>query len=471
MKKSSVKLLIIISFLFTATNANAMPTVSDVILSPFKAIAKPFVWWRHGYENKVDEYKVEITYNLELDGKPLTVTKAINCEIYEGVFRWDSDGIKRPSRRVVESVRQITHKIPETGEILILPIPGYCEVDKPFKEEKTTDKNGKTKIKIIPISNQTKSFSKLSDKVIQSLAIVKFDKENPSQIDRIERVISPKLYESPNARVKLKSYSFITDTNLEPVDPRVENRFSWINGEAKSDKLPRWGTYTEEDKGVYAAFGMFKYPKEIWSKIPTVNDFIAKVLDQTKSNRNQEDLLHLSYDDKKYQELGIKKALEDAKRYLADLQSYHSLDRYIGSHGIAGDTETSILAKMIADSYGIMVRNKKAEQGKRWVAKEGKEKEFQEIYKNSNYRDYYYPFIFNKEEKIWEVAEDKNGILVIQRRNDGKEFKGDIVGEYRSADEYKIKNKKYDQKTEFMLYDPRNEELILVPSGHGIRLK
>lgn len=135
-----------IFFLFlTTNNSNAMPTVSDVILSPFKAIAKPFVWWRYGYESKVDEYKVEITYNLELDGKPLTITRAINCEIYEGRFRSNRDGEKRLTRRAQRTVDQITYKIEETGEVLILPIPGYCDIDsldvnRKDKEEKPNQK-------------------------------------------------------------------------------------------------------------------------------------------------------------------------------------------------------------------------------------------------------------------------------------------------------------------------------------------
>ncbi|OFW80270.1 MAG: hypothetical protein A2887_06030 [Alphaproteobacteria bacterium RIFCSPLOWO2_01_FULL_40_26] len=459
-----LSLAIISFFLLLATNnsnANAMSTVSQVLLSPLKIITKPFQWWRYGYENKTDEYKVEITYNLELDGKPLTVTKAINCEIYEGVFRWDSDGIKRPSRRVVESVRQITHKISETGEILILPIPGYCEVDKPFKEEKTTDTNGKTKVKIIPIPNQTKSFSKMGDKVIQSLAIVKFDKENPNRIDRIERVISPRVYESPSARVKLKSYSFTTETNLEPVDPKIENRFSWINGSAKSDKLPRWGTYKDEDKGVYVAFGMFKYPKEIWSKIPAVNDFITKVLDQTKGSRKREDLLYLSSEDKKYQELGTEKALKDAKYYLAGMQSYNSLDRYFGSLGI--NEEEPWIAIFLAKGTNIRV---KGEDKKMFVPRE-KENEWQQLVKNSNYRDYYHPFIFNKEEKIWEEAGDKKGWLLTEKINNPESISlrknAYDVNTYGWNTKYKISGNLFEDKSGKMVlfYNSETKELIL----------
>lgn len=62
-------------FFLSTTNSQAIPTTSEILLSPLKVITKPLQWWLHGYENKVDEYKAEITYNLELDGKPLTITK------------------------------------------------------------------------------------------------------------------------------------------------------------------------------------------------------------------------------------------------------------------------------------------------------------------------------------------------------------------------------------------------------------
>ena len=467
MKTLFFAILIANLLIFIPYKANAM-TVGEIVTYPFKIIAKPIQWWRYGWEKKVDEYKVEITYDLKFDNKPLTITKAINCEIFEGVFRWDSDGIKRPSRRVVESVRQITHEITKTGEVLILPIPGYCTVDKPFREKKVTTKNGKVKTEIIPIKNQTKSFSKLSDKVIQSPAIVKFSKENPKQIDYIERIISPKLYESKHAKIKIKSFSFRVESKEMPIntklaDPKIENRFAWINGEAKTNKLPRWGTYKDEDKGIYSAFGMFKYPKEIWSKIPTINDFITKVLDQAKNSKKQKDLIYFSYDSKEYQELGVAKVIKDAKRYLADLQSYHSLDRYFGKYGI-NEVDTSV-ARIITIGTDIM---KKEGNGK-WVV--AKEMEWRQLVKNSNYRDYYYPFIFNKKERIWEEAEDKKGLLLIYRTSDGKNANSNITVYHRTTGDFKIKNRKFDKKTEFMLYDSRNEELILVPDGNGFILK
>jgi hypothetical protein len=218
---------------------------------------------------------------------------------------------------------------------------------------------------------------------------------------------------------------------------------------------------------------MFKYPKEIWSKIPTVNEFITKVLDQTKDSKNQEDLLYLSAENENYQELGVEKALKDAKFYLVNSQSYNSLDRYIGSYGIAGDVERSLLAKMIADGHGIMMRNSKAKLGKGWVVKKGEEKEFQKIYGISNYRDYYYPFIFNKEEKWWEEAEDKKGWLLIERTVSRNNLNNNDVpqGEFRSIGRFKIGKRRYEKREEFFLYNLKSAELVIVPEGQAINLK
>lgn len=460
-----------------------MPSVSDVVLFPFKVIsyplkivAKPFVWWRYGYERKVDEYKVEITYNVEFDNKPLTITRAINCEIFEGNFRWASDGIKRPSRRVVESVRQVTYKIPETGEILILPIPGYCQVDKPFKEEKVTSKNGKTKVKIIPIKNRTKSFSKLSDKVIQSPAIVRFNKDNPKEIDYIERIISPKLYESKHVRIKIKSFSFRIESKEKSIDtqlvvPKIENRFAWINGESKSDKLPRWGTYLEEDKGAYAAFGMFKYPKEIWSKIPTINAFIVKILEQEKSAKDQKDFLYISSENQHYQKLGVKKVLDDAKRYLVGQQSYNSLDKYFGGLGI-NEIDTSI-ARVMTIGTDIM----KKEKSSKWVVNEEKEVEWRKLVRKTNYRDYYSPFIFNEKERAWEEAEGKKGLLIINKVQDAELINirksAYDVNMYVWNSEYKFCGNIFENKTGMiaLIYDVITKELILFSSDSATYLK
>jgi hypothetical protein len=458
-------------------NANAMK-ISEVLTLPFKVITKPIQWWQYGWERKTGEYKTKITYDLKYNNKAIKVSKVIDCTIYEGSFKWQNDGIRRPSRKVVRSVNQVTYEIAETGEILILPIPGYCFVDKPFEEEKTTDKNGKTQVKIIPIPNKTRSFVELKKEVIQSLAIVKFKKENPSEIDYIERIISPKLHFSENVPIKIISTSVEVETKQNPieeksVDPNIENRFSWINGDSKSDKLPRWGTYKDEDKGVYSAFGMFKYQKEIWSKVPKLDKFISKVLELEKGNESQEDLIYLSYDNEKYQEIGIKDAIKDAKYYLAGLQSYYSLDRYFGRLGIAGDTEVSILAKTIADGDGIMevIKGKDIYLGQKWVPKKGKEGEFQEIYKKSNYRDYYHPFTYNEKEKIWEESLGRKGVLMIYRVSNGNQSDIKRTGKFRMFSDCKIKNKIFDKKAEFMIYDKINQELILVPIGDGINLR
>ncbi len=418
-----------------------MPTVSDVILSPFKS----------GYESKVDEYQVEITYNLELDGKPLTITKAINCEIYEGKSKSNRDGEKRLTRRAKRTVDQITYKIEETGEVLILPIPGYCDID-------SLDVNRKDKEEK---PNQKKSFARLSDKWIPSFSIVKFSKENPDQIDRIERVISPKYYESSTTRIKLKSFEVKNGSNLEPLNSEIENRFLWIDGRSKSDKKNPWGLYKEEDKGVYTAFGIFIYPKEIWSKIPKINDFIAKAV---KENPNEE-ILYLSNNEDKWKKIGIEEALKEAQYYLADLQSNYSINRYFGEYGIRGKTEVSLLAKTIADSYGIMVHDNNAEFGKGWIPIREKEKEFEEIYKKSNYRDYYHPFTFNEKDGLWEeCSKDKAGVLIIQRINNIKliniKEKAYDLDSYAWSSKFKINHGIYSTGWA-LIYDKNSKRLII----------
>jgi len=455
--KTNLRLLTtsIFFLLLTTTNSSAMPTFSDAILSPFRVVASPFVWWRHGYENKVDEYKVEITYNLELDGKPLAVTRAINCEIYEGRLRSNRDGEKRLTRRAQRTVNQITYKIEGTGEVLILPIPGYCDID-------SLDVNRKDKEEK---PNQKKSFVRLSDKWIPSFSIAKFSKENPDQIDRIERIISPKYYESLNARIKLKSFEVQNSSNLEVLNPEVENRFLWIDGRSKSDKKNPWGRYKEEDKGVYAAFGVFIYPKEIWSKIPKINDFITKAINE---NPNEE-MLYISSNEDKWKGIGIEEVVKEAQYYLADLQSNYSINRYFGENGVRGKTEVSLLAKTVADGYGIMMRDKDAEFGKGWTPIKGKEKEFEEIYKKSNYRDYYHSFTFNEKENLWEECKDKKGFLVIQRINDAQLInirkKAYDLDSYALNSKFKINHNSYN--TEGSLIYDKNSKSLIIPHANS----
>lgn len=460
-----------ILFIIPTTNLNAMPTVSEVLLSPLKIITKPIQWLRYGWENKVDEYKVQITYNLEFDGKPLIITKAINCEIFEGSFRPDNDGIRRPTRRVSATVDQITHKISETGEILILPVPGYCVVDKSHKEEKITDKNGKTKLEITPIANKTKSFGKFTNDVIMSLAIAKFDSKN--HLERIERVLSPKYYDSENARIKLISYEAKAEDDNNPIDkqipiatPEIDNRFSWIDGIYKREKKTY---YQSDDKGVYSAFGAFIYPKEIWSKIPIVNDFITKAI---KFYPDQETIC-ITRDDKNFTKEEINKSLNETYRYLADIQSFYNIKRYFGSRGINGGVEASILAKTIAESYGLMVTTKgKTLAEMMWIPKLGKEKEFAEIYKKSNYRDYYHPFTYNHQEKLWEVDESGKGLLLIEKVSDGKNFNNKDSGEFRTFGRFKIKEGTYgDKVSDTILYNNITKELSLITTGHQFYLK
>lgn len=428
-----------------------MPTFSDAILSPFRVVARPFVWWRHGYENKVDEYKVEITYNLELDGKPLAITRAINCEIYEGRLRSNRDGEKRLTRRVQRTVNQITYKIEETGEVLILPIPGYCDID-------SLDVNRKDKEEK---PNQKKSFARLSDKWIPSFSIVKFSEENPDQIDRIERIISPKYYESLSARIKLKSFEVQNSSNLEALNPEVENRFLWIDGRSKSDKKNPWGRYKEEDKGVYAAFGVFIYPKEIWSKIPKINDFITKAINE---NPNEE-MLYMSSNEDKWKRIGIEEAVKEAQYYLADLQSNYSMDRYFGGYGINEKEENSLSREL---AYREKLLEQKANHEK-WTLINGKENEWQELVKKSNYRDYYHPFTFNEKENLWEECKDKKGFLVIQRINDAQLInirkKAYDLDSYAWNSKFKINHNSYN--TGWSLIYDKNSKSLIIPHANS----
>ena len=472
--KMNLKLLItsIFFLLLITTNSNAMPTVSEVILSPFKIITKPLQWLLIGWENKVDEYQVEITYNLEFDGKPLTVTKAINCEIYEGKIKNSGYGMKMPTRRVMESVNQIIHKIEETNETLILPVPGYCVVDEPYKEEKTADK----KVKIIPISNQKKLFGKFSDKMIMSLAIVKFSKENPDQIDRIERVLSPKYYQSENARIKLKSYNTRVATkenpisaDIEMVNPEIESRFSWINGKAlgyssMDEKYP-FGNYKPQDSGVYATFGVFVYPEEIWSKIPKVGEFIYKIARENPS----QDFFYLAQKDKKL--AGMEEVVESARYYMTKGGSVSSIiDSYFGVWGI-NDPEPWA-AIFLARGTGIRI---KGEDGKMFVPKE-KEKEWNELVKKSNYRDYYHPFTYNDKEKLWEVYGGKKGWMVMQKLNDGSYLGGKAIAASSESGfnmKFKINNHNFsgDQTNLMIFYNPKTKEITIPATGFGVFLK
>ncbi len=462
MKNIKFLTVLIIFFLLT-TNSNAMPSTKEIIketlLFPLKVISKPLIWWRYGYERKTDEYKVEITYNLELDGKPLTIAKAINCEIYEGRFRSNRDGIKRQIRRAEKAVNQITHKIEETNEVLVLPIPGKCDIDELDVDRVDTEEK----------PNQKKSFVRLPDKWIPSFSIVKFSKENSDQIDRVERVISPKYYESPNARIKLKSYSFRVESedkpiskNIEVLNPETDSRFYFINGKRSSrDKYP-WGNYKEQDKGIYVLFGVFIYPQEIWSKIPKVKEFISRI---SKENPNQ-DFFYMAEKDEKWK--GVSEVIEEIRRIT--IGAYSGLDDYFGQYGI-NDIDPG-MARVLTWGTDIM---RKREDG-RWVVANGKEKEWQEVVNKSNYRDYYYPFVYKSEKKLWQIEEGKKGLLILQRIDSGDAWKADNSNsqEFSSSSEFKINKELFrqnDKTGKMLFYNPKTKELIIPADGHGIFLK
>ncbi len=452
-------------FIFLASNSYAMPSsnsspapsISDVIFSPFKIIAKPYIWWRYGYENKVDEYKVEITYNLEFDGEPIVIKKAIACEIYEGVFRSDRDGVRKPTRRVEESVNQILYKVEKTGEILILTVPGHCVVDKAYKVEK--DNDGKERI--VGVENETRGFEKFSDKVIMSLAIVKFCKENSDQIDRIEKVISPQYYELPNARIKLKSYNTTTDTKLEIVDPKIESRFSWIDGKLNFEKGNDWGFYKDEDKGVYAAFGVLKYPKEIWSRIPLVNNFIAR-LEKTDS-----EIIYIDDKNSNWERENYAEVFEEIKK-LSRGPNEETLSDHIGSYGI--NELSSSIARSIGQSTDILEKNAKGTLS----AKKNKEKEWEELVKKSNFRNYYHPFFFDEKTGIWEEDVDAKGLLVMQKINDPQSI--EIAQKSYNFERYgwnikaKINQNIY-KKNKFLIYDAKTKVLTVAKYNAAIYLK
>lgn len=464
MKRISAYLLIIMSVLLTATNSNAMPTVSDVILSPFKAVAKPFTWWRYGYENKTDEYKVEITYNLELDGKPLTFTKAINCEIYEGVFRSDNNGKKKPTRKVWTQIRQITHEIEETNEVLILPVPGHCKVDEPFRVEE--DQNGKSKI--IPIKNQTKDFIPFPADWIPSYSVIKFQKNALKQIDRAEIAISPKYKESPNTRVKIKSFTTKAESKESPISKDTElltvekdSRFYFIDGKGSDDvdKYP-FGNYEPQDSGVYAAFGVIILSQEIWSKIPKANDFITKI---TKENPNQ-NFFYMAEKDEKWK--GVGDVISEMRRL--------TVGEYRGLSDAGNGSES--LARNIAHHQGLLER--KSQDDWSMVVKKGKEKEYQEILKKSDWRDYYYPFIYDHKKKSRdEIYLEGKGLLILQKISDGKTWKADKSKsqEFNSGGSFKINDKVFtptsDTTGKMLFYNLKTKELILPAHGYGIFLK
>jgi hypothetical protein len=443
--KANLKFLTtsIFCLFLTTTNSNSMPTVSDIILSPFKA----------GHESKVDEYKVEITYNLELDGKPLTITKAINCEIFEGRLRSNRDKIKRLTRRAEKTVHQITHKIEETNEVLVLPIPGKCDIDELDVDRVDTEEK----------PNQKKSFARFPDKWIPTFSIVKFSKENLDQIDRVERVISPKYYESPNARIKPKSYSIRAESEDKPIskdikvlNPETDSRFYFINGKRSSrDKYP-WGNYKEQDKGIYVLFGVFIYPQEIWSKIPKVKEFISRI---SKENPNQ-DFFYMAEKDENWK--GVGEAIKEMREV--------TIGEYSGFSDYNKFEEENSLSRAIAYHQNLL---EKPKNDWKLVLKKGKEKEWNEIVKKSDYRDYYYPFL--EKENIWEIYDGSKGLLVIQKNNGWeKNFKNDNSREFHYAGSFKINNKIFmqDSKTGNMLfYNPTTKELILPADGHGIFLK
>lgn len=442
----------------TTTNSNAMPTVSDIILSPFKVVAKPFIWWRYGYENKTDEYKVEITYNLEVDGKPLTVTKAINCEIYEGVFRSDNNGKKKPTRKVWTQIRQITHKIEETNEVLILPVPGHCKVDEPFRVEE--DQNGKSKI--IPIKNQTKDFIPFSADWIPSYSVIKFQKNDPKQIDRAEIAISPKYKTSPDARVKIKSFTTKAESKESPISKDAElltvekdSRFYFIDGKGSDDvnKYP-FGNYEPQDSGIYAAFGAIILPEEIWSHIPKVNDFITKI---TKENPNQ-DFFYMVERDKEWK--GVKEVILEIRRLTIGETNYGLED--------AGKYSESLARKIAYDQN--LLESKKGVFG--MITKQDKKKEYQEILKKSDWRDYYHPFMYDSERNFWEIERGKKGVLILQKIGNSEVWKIDRSRsqEFRFGGEFRINDKVF-KGGGTLFYNPKPKELIVSAHGYGVFLK
>lgn len=451
----------LILFLLLPLQANAEITAGDILFFPLRVITKPIIWAFYGFEYKSGNYNVEITYNLELDGKPLKITNAINCQIYEGSARSLGDGIKRPSRRVVENTRQITHYLEETNEILILPVPGYCEVDAPYLEEEITDpKTNKKEIKITAVENKTKSFAKFTDQMVMSFAFAKLDKNNENKVTRIERVVSPKYYEMPNARIRLKSYEFTTETNLEAIDSKIANRFAWINGESLDPSRATWGTYKAEDKGAYMNFGVFKYPKEIWSRIPVINDFVTKIV----KDNPKENLIYVGEKDKGYEELEM--VFENIKHYLRDT----NVNRFFGRLGI-GEKDDNSLSRGIGYYEKLFENKKKAWEvsGPGWTLIPSKEKQFKEIAKISNFRDYYHPFIFHQDINEWVEYEGGEHLLVLERaRNPQSVIIEDLKGTgiYIWSSHFEFNGIYYKINSSSIIYNKSTNELI-IPSANS----
>lgn len=437
---------------------------SDVLLFPLKVATKPIVWALYGWEYELDDYNVEIVYNLDLDGKEVVIKDAIKCTIYEGSFKSSNDGIRRPTRRVEENTRFITHYLQQTNEILILPVPGYCYVDEPYEEKVLIDpKTNKKEVKITAIKNKTKSFVKLKDEVILSFAFVKLDKDDNNKVTRIERVVSPKYYKMPDARIRLRSYSFTTDTDLKAIDSEVANRFSWINGESLSDKLPTWGSYKKEDRGVYVNFGIFRYPKEIWSRIPVVNDFINKIAND-EINKGK-DLIYVTVKDKRYQE--VQEVFEEIQRLLTDSR----VGGFFGRFGI--NTDDSPLIAIYLDLAQEKKIRQKGKDGRMFIPEENK-KQWSELLKISNFRDYYHPFIFDQDLNEWLEYKEGKHLLVIERIKDPKsiiieELKN--TGRYMWSSDFEFSGNYYKNRPSAIFYNKLTKELIIPNSNAAVFLK
>ncbi len=380
MKKIFSVIIIINLLVFIPYRANAM-TVGEIVTYPFKLIAKPFDWIKNGSIKKVDNYKVEVKYEIDFKGRPLTIKKAVRCDIYEGKQRSVHDGIKYPYRKAVTANRHITHYL-DSGEALVFKNPVICKVDKAYTAKKWWVKGnvwrkGYGKAEITKIPNKTKSFEPLDKDYIPSIAIVK----NKDNVEFIERVISPKYYEKQDAEIKFKSITLKNGSSLEP--DKEDTRFYWIDDSDENNHL-------KQDEGLYTAFGVFKFPKQIWSKIPKINEFIDKI---EKSNPN-----------KGFFAMSRRLTKVDG----GDLEEiFKEMDEsdILGGYNIS--QIGSSFSQHINKVYNIRYRGKKLKTG-------GAYKSILAV-RDHNYRDYYYPFIFDEKDNLWNISDSNKGKLIIQK--------------------------------------------------------
>ena len=443
MKKIFSVIIIINLLVFIPYRANAM-TVGEIVTYPFKLIAKPFSWIKHGSVKKVDEYKVEVTYKLEFEGKPLIIKKAIQCDIYEGKQRSVHDGIKYPYRKAVRLNTHINHYL-ENGEILVFKNPVICKVDKAYTaktwKEKSALRGTVFKADITKLPNKTKSFEPLDEGYIPSIAIVK----NKNNVEFIERVISPKYYEKQDAEIKFKSITLKNGSSLEP--DKEDSRFSWIDDSDSFEHL-------RKDNGLYVAFGVFKFPKQIWSKIPKINEFIDKI---EKSNPKK-GFFAMSRRLTKVDGVDLKEIFKEI--YDVNILGIYDIEQ-IGSY---------------SDIHGIGKANHIRYKGKKLET--GNFKSIIAV-KNHNYRDYYHPFTFDENGNVWNISNNNKGKLIVQKIQNPKLIKlGTKVilkdSEYRWDARFKLFNEifvKNEETGAMIFYDVKSKELIYPHANLAINLK